>query len=359
MRLSYYIINGITMYRLASAPFLLLLAAIGEIVLFKWFLVVSFLTDAVDGPLSRKYEVSSVFGSRLDSVADDATVFASTIALWIIHPGFVRENWMVIAGLFALFGIQATAALIAYKKVTSFHTHMAKTAAVAQAAFFIAIFFNLDFVNHLFVIAATITGIQLVEEIALVVILREWTSNVKGLYWVWRSKSRQPRREGGISHFPKGMQRLLHGILAVVLILLTIVVSLPLTIRTLQVGGTWGFDIIGLHILLPLNASAAFSIPGLLRGGNSLWRTFWASHLLVLTTGVIASLVFPVLPFYVYIFPIALSAVSLLNKRLFPTFLIIVLLLGIIANVVLLKWEFDFDRTLPLLQLFQSSSAFE
>lgn len=186
-RASYYVVNGITMYRLVTAPFLLLLAIMGQYVAFKWLIAFSFFTDAIDGPLSRKYKVTSVFGSRLDSVADDATVLVSTLGLWIVQPGFIRENWIVIAGLFALFGIQTVAALIAYKKVTSFHTYLAKTAAIVQAAFFISFFFDFDFVQFLFIAAVAITAIQLVEEIILVIMLREWKANVKGLYWIWRS----------------------------------------------------------------------------------------------------------------------------------------------------------------------------
>lgn len=189
-RISYYIINAITMYRLVSAPFLLLLAVLGPYPWFKWLISFSFVTDAIDGPLSRRYRVTSVFGSRLDSVADDATVLVSTIALWIIHPEFFRNNWVIIAGLLALFGIQTIAALIAYKKVTSFHTYLAKTAAVIQGVFFMAFFFNLGFATGLFLCAAVITAIQLIEEIILVIVLPEWKANVKGLYWVLHMRSK-------------------------------------------------------------------------------------------------------------------------------------------------------------------------
>lgn len=178
------------MYRLASAPFLLLLAATGQEAWFKWLITFSFFTDAIDGPLSRKYKVTSVFGARLDSVADDATVLVSTIALWFVQPDFFYENWMVIAALLALFGIQTAAALIAYGKVTSFHTYLAKCAAVAQAGFFISAFFGFQFSQWLFVLAALITALQLIEEIILVVLLPEWQADVKGLYWTLRSRKR-------------------------------------------------------------------------------------------------------------------------------------------------------------------------
>lgn len=185
-RVSYYVINGITMYRLVSAPFLLLLALIGELEWFRWLIGLSFLTDAIDGPLSRKFNVTSVFGARLDSVADDATVFVATLGLWIIYPEFILREWIPIASVFLLFGVQMVAALVAYKRTTSFHTYLAKTAAVAQAAFFMLIFFQIGPITFTFYCAAVITGLQLVEEIVLVILLPTWRSDVKGLYWVLR-----------------------------------------------------------------------------------------------------------------------------------------------------------------------------
>jgi phosphatidylglycerophosphate synthase len=188
-RIAYFVINGITMYRLVSAPFLLMLAFTGQIDVFKWLIAFSFFTDAIDGPLSRKFKVTSVFGSRLDSVADDATVLVSALALWIIHPEFIREQWIMIVGLLFLFGIQTTTALVAYKKVTSFHTYMAKLAAVVQAAFFILFFFEFGPSYLFFLSAVVITGIELIEEIVLVIILPEWKTNVKGVYWVIQSRN--------------------------------------------------------------------------------------------------------------------------------------------------------------------------
>lgn len=176
------------MYRLMSAPILLLFVILGQVSLFRWLVAFSFLTDAIDGPLSRKFDVTSVFGARLDSVADDATVFISAIALWIIKPEYVEAECVSFAGLLALFVVQFTAALIAYKKVTSFHTYMAKAAAVMQALFFITFFFEFRWVNLAFYSAVSITALQLLEEIVLVIILPEWKTNVKGLYWVLHTK---------------------------------------------------------------------------------------------------------------------------------------------------------------------------
>jgi phosphatidylglycerophosphate synthase len=164
---------------------------VDQLLIFKWLIVFSFFTDAIDGPLSRRFAVTSVFGARLDSIADDATVLVSTIGLWIIYPEFVQENWIILAALFTLFFIQNIAAVISYGRVTSFHTYLAKTAAVAQTLFFTAIFFGLGLTSLLFYAAAFITGVQLLEEIILVIVLPEWKANVGGLYWVLHAERRK------------------------------------------------------------------------------------------------------------------------------------------------------------------------
>lgn len=185
---SYYVISGITLYRLLSAPVLFLLAMMGETDWFKWLVALSFLTDAIDGPLSRKYGVTSVFGARLDSVADDATVFVSIFALWFIDPEFFMAHGIAILALLGLFAIQTGAALIVYKRTTSFHTYLAKIAAVMQAVFFVTFFFHFGPSRFLFAVAAVITAVELMEEIILVGMLHEWRTDVKGLYWVLKER---------------------------------------------------------------------------------------------------------------------------------------------------------------------------
>ena len=68
---TYYIVNGITLYRMIAAFLLILLIVNHQPEIFKWLPAISFLTDAVDGCLARRYKVVSVLGAKLDSIADD------------------------------------------------------------------------------------------------------------------------------------------------------------------------------------------------------------------------------------------------------------------------------------------------
>lgn len=183
----FYIVNGITLYRLLAAPVLLYFVLTGRIDIFKWLLAVSFFTDAIDGYLARRFGVTSVRGSKLDSIADDLTVVVAIVGLILLRPQFIREQYAVIIPLLLLYGLQTTLALVRYGKISSFHTYLAKGAAVLQGVFLVLAFFaepNLP----LFYAVALLTAVDLLEEAVLVVLLPRWQVNVKGLYWVWKKK---------------------------------------------------------------------------------------------------------------------------------------------------------------------------
>lgn len=181
-------VNFITLYRIVAAPILIILLFVGNYILFKWLLLLSFFTDAIDGFLARKYKGESILGSKLDSLGDDLTVLAALVGVFILRYGFVKEQLFIIIILFSLFFIQLIFSLIRYRKMSSFHTYGAKVAAILQATFLVSLFFFEEPIYLLFYLAALTTIVELTEEIILVAILPKWENDVKGLYWVLRKK---------------------------------------------------------------------------------------------------------------------------------------------------------------------------
>ena len=187
-QLSYYVINGITLYRTVTAPLLLLLLFSGHYDLFKWLLGVSFFTDLIDGYLARKFKVTSIMGTKLDSIGDDLTVAVAVIGLFVIFPDFIRQEKWVFIILLVFFLLQTVSAFIRYGRMTNFHTWLAKTAALLQGVFLLLTFFMGKPILPLFYTAVTITVLELAEEIILVYVLPVWEANIKGLYWVLKRK---------------------------------------------------------------------------------------------------------------------------------------------------------------------------
>jgi cardiolipin synthase len=186
---AYYLVNGITFYRVIAAFIMLFLLYDQQFGLFKWLLVISFFTDAVDGYLARTLKVISKFGSSLDSIADDLTVAVAIIGIIVYEPDFLMDQIFLIVILSSLYMLQIVLALIRYGKISSFHTYAAKIAAISQGIFLILFFFLPQPLFILFYLTAVITILDLAEEIILVIILPQWETNVKGLYWVIKKEN--------------------------------------------------------------------------------------------------------------------------------------------------------------------------
>lgn len=186
----FYIVNGITLYRILAVPVLLRVIARKRMDTFKWLLGISFLSDAVDGYLARRYKVTTKTGSQLDSVGDDLTVGVAIVGVFVFFPHFVKDQRALVSVLLALYLGQMAFSLAKYGKISSFHTLSAKMAAVLQGLFLVASFFKHKPVLPLFYASALATIIDLMEEIVMVIALREWKSDVKG---VWELESIKPR----------------------------------------------------------------------------------------------------------------------------------------------------------------------
>jgi CDP-diacylglycerol--glycerol-3-phosphate 3-phosphatidyltransferase len=82
-------------------------------------------------------------------------------------------------------------ALVRYGRLSGFHTYIAKCAALFQGLFFILFFFLPRWPLLLFYLACFVTLLELMEEILLIILLPEWQTDVKGLYWVLRKRKKR------------------------------------------------------------------------------------------------------------------------------------------------------------------------
>ena len=106
-----YIPNILTVSRFALIPFIVSSLIIEEYVIAVILLIISAITDILDGLIARKYNIISNFGKLVDPLADKALqvsilitlVFKNIIPLWILVVIFVKEMLMV-AGASFLYG---------------------------------------------------------------------------------------------------------------------------------------------------------------------------------------------------------------------------------------------------------------
>ncbi len=189
---SYYLVNSITWYRMIAAPVLALLVYFEQPAIYAWMLTLSFCTDAIDGFLARKLKVTSPYGARLDSIADDLTLAAAIYGAAVFKTEFMSEHLVPIVTMVILFVLQYGISLYRYRKLSSFHTYLAKAAMFLQGCFLILLFLLPQPILWLFYVSVFVSILHLLEEIILVFLLPKWATNVKGIYWVLRRRKTAP-----------------------------------------------------------------------------------------------------------------------------------------------------------------------
>ncbi|ARV15827.1 CDP-alcohol phosphatidyltransferase family protein [Polaribacter sp. SA4-12] len=187
---NFNIADWFSFYRIFAAPFLLLLIWFDAQLVFTCFLLISYLTDAIDGYLARKLKITSARGSQLDSFGDQITLIIGLIGLFSFEKEFIKTNITLILIAFIPYIFQMIIAFLKYGKATAFHTYLAKTSAVLQSAFILwSLFFNPEY--SLFYIMIVIGILETIEEISLIFMYKNWVSDVKSIFWAFKDKRRK------------------------------------------------------------------------------------------------------------------------------------------------------------------------
>ena len=187
---NYNIADWFSFYRIACSPLLVYLISIQERELFVWFLLISYSTDMIDGFLARKFNMTSPRGSQLDSFGDQVTVIIGFIGLLVFEYDFILKNYILIIIAFIPYIIQMLIAYTKFGKATAFHTYLAKLSAVSQGIFILsALFFSPDYT--LFYIMIILGFLETIEEIILIFLIKEWASDIKGIFWYLRRKRKK------------------------------------------------------------------------------------------------------------------------------------------------------------------------
>ena len=191
---NFNIADWFSFYRIVAFPFLLILIYLDLQTLFTWLLLVSFLTDAIDGHLARKLKINSPRGSQLDSMGDQLTLILGVIGLYVFEYNFIRANLILILVAYIPYIVQMIIAYSKYGKATAFHTYLAKLSAILQSAFILwALFFSPEY--PLFYVMIIFSLLETFEEIILIFMYTEWRSDIKGIYWALQDKRRLKKGE--------------------------------------------------------------------------------------------------------------------------------------------------------------------
>lgn len=184
--------NAISITRIVASPVLVGLALAGEEGAFTWLLLPALASDILDGLIARWFHLQTALGARLDSTGDLLVTLAALYGIWTFHPEVYLDHWPALALFMATGLMEHVLAMLRYGRLSSFHTWSSKAAGTLLVVFVFFLFLD-GFNPGLFYLAIGTAVLSSLEEYALIALVPQWRSNVRGV-WVILGERRQ---EGG------------------------------------------------------------------------------------------------------------------------------------------------------------------
>lgn len=180
--------NALCAVRLIAAGLMIYAAVAHSQSAFLWLTVVALLTDWLDGKLAVLLEQRTVFGARLDSVADAAMYGALFFGVFWLKPDFIRDQWVWIVVAGCSYALTIAAGLCRFGKLPSYHTRAAKTGWLLISVAAITIFADGPaWPFRLAMLGVTLTNI---EAALISCVLPEARTDVPTILHAWRIRQK-------------------------------------------------------------------------------------------------------------------------------------------------------------------------
>ena len=178
--------NILSLFRIIAAPFLLFTGWFEMPTLFFILFGLMLLSDVLDGFFARILDQTSQLGARLDSYGDILTYLSTPLAAWWLWPDLIKEELYYITAVIIIYILPAFFALAKFGKLASYHTWITKVSAVLMSA---GVVLLLGFENALlFHIAIYFLLIEMIENIAITIILPKPKSNIHSIWHAWEER---------------------------------------------------------------------------------------------------------------------------------------------------------------------------
>lgn len=184
--------NLLSCFRFIAAPVLGLLAWHGMWEAYLAVLILSFLSDALDGFIARLLKQESALGARLDTAGDVVMYATIPVTAWWLWPDIMRQEAPFIMAVIASSALSAIIGMLKFRVFPTYHTWGVKLAAAVAAITAFVMFVGGP--TWPFRLATLICLLASIEQIAITIVLHESRSNVRSLWHVLTDESKNSQR---------------------------------------------------------------------------------------------------------------------------------------------------------------------
>lgn len=179
--------NVLSLYRLLMFPIILLIMYLGKEQVFVFLLCINLVTDILDGFIARKFNMVTEIGAKLDSMADTGTYILAILGVFLYKNEEFTPYYFSFISFISLFVISHIIPLVRFGRLPSFHLYSWKIGGYIQGFFFFTLFV-FDFYPWFYAIMVIWGMLSFIEHITIQFLTKELKSNLKGLYWVLKSR---------------------------------------------------------------------------------------------------------------------------------------------------------------------------
>lgn len=185
---------ALTVFRICSAPVLVVLAAMGRERAFLGLGIAALLSDAVDGTIARRLGAASETGRLLDSWADLLIALTSFVGATLLWPNTMRHEAPYFALVLTALVLPIAYSLVRFRRLLAYHTISAKISGVFLAVGVVIMFLGVT--PLLFRVAAIVELVVAAEYVAISIVIPHWTGEMKSLWHALqlRRGARAPQR---------------------------------------------------------------------------------------------------------------------------------------------------------------------
>jgi hypothetical protein len=159
--------NQLTALRLLLVPLLWVLAVLGLPRYVGIGLIVSAVSDILDGVVARRSDQTSAFGSRFDSMTDMVTAVSAIAWTAMVAPDVVEDHPLLLLGASALALASPVVGWIRFRRFADLHLHSARAAGVVGYAFVIHAFLVGPYLEPLFYLGVALAIVASLEALWL------------------------------------------------------------------------------------------------------------------------------------------------------------------------------------------------
>ena len=187
--------NILSLYRLASFPFILVLIWLGYETTFVVLFAINQITDIADGYIARRFNMSTPIGAILDSYADLGSYIIAFYGIICFQPVVFEMPYLVWWLTFVfLYLISYPITYFRYRQwVAGLHLYSSKITGYVQGSFLVFLFIY-GMMDWYFYLALGIGILAELEVITINLLSPKPIMNAKGLYWVLKNKAHLPNQ---------------------------------------------------------------------------------------------------------------------------------------------------------------------